>query len=57
MLSSHDRAPVFILQHRAQLSILQQVENLREFWQGCSLPWLLLFQFLALGIINHHRDR
>ena len=57
MLSSHDRAPVFILQHRAKLSILQQVEKLREFWQGCSHPpWVLLFGFPALGI-NHHRDR
>jgi hypothetical protein len=57
MLSSHDSAPAMILYHRALLLILYQVKKLREFWQGCSLPWLLLFQFLALGIINHDRDR
>lgn len=57
MLSSHDKAPVMILYHRALLLILYQVEKLREFWQGCSLPpWVLLFGFLALGI-NHDRDR
>jgi hypothetical protein len=32
-------------------------KNIREFWQGLlPQPWVLLFQFQALGI-NHHRGR
>jgi hypothetical protein len=30
-------------------------KNIREFWQGLlPQPWMLIFQFPALGI-NHHR--